>query len=813
MDSLVQDIRVGIRQLLARPALTAIAAVTLALGIGANTAVFSVVNSVLLRPLPYPDSGGLLRVSEDRPLGRGRPMAILTNETYHAWLERTATLDQIAAYSPRAYTLTGRGEARRLLGASVSAALFPMLRTSPALGRSFTPGEEAPPANRVVVLSDAAWRNLFDGDPGVVGRSMTLDGNAHEVVGVMPPGFFFPDHDAEIWTPHFVPPPSRDPRERSVFAFAALARLKPGVSLQQAEAEGRTVVRGLFADAAGPRTPLDSTRPPDLQLIPLKEEMVRGIRPALLILMAVVVMVLLIAVVNLTNLLLARGAERRREIAIRAAIGAARWRLVRQFLIESLLLASLGAAAGLLLAWSLQRALPALAPENFPRLEELSLDGRVLLFTAAAAVVSGMLFGTAPALQALRVSLTRALGEAGYSGSNGLRFVRGNRTRLTLAIGELAIAVLLLVGAGLLARSFATLIDVDPGYDPSNVLTTRLTLPPSTYSGERAAQFYDRLLEQVTALSDVASAGTVSTLPLSPGLMMVAFDLPGRGADAGPATASLRVVSAGYLEAMRLRLIAGRPLAASDNGGSRPVVVVNEAFVRTYFPGERLIGRELPVFREPSEVVGIVGDVRHAGLDSAPQPEVYVTYRQSEQMRAAGAYLVVRSRRDPMALVPALRSAVRSIDPDIPLESVMSMEARLSASVAQPRFYAVLLGGFAALALALAVVGVYGVLSYSVRQRRREIGVRMAVGADAGDVLRLVMRQGAAMIAVGLALGLGAALLASRVLTTLLFGVTARDPVVFAAVAVLLGAVGLLACYLPARGASRIDPLDALRSN
>ena len=812
MDSLVQDIRVGVRQLTARPLLTSVAIFTLALGIGANTAVFSVVNTVLLRPLPYPDSGGLLRVSEDRPLGRGRPMAIITNETYHGWLERTQTLDAIAAYSPRAYTLTGRGEARRLFGASVSAALFPMLRTPPALGRSFRPDEEPPPANRVVILSDATWRSLFGGDPAAVGRSMILDGQAHEIVGVMPPGFFFPDHDAEIWTPHFVPPPSRDPGERNLFAFAALARLKPGATLPEAQAEGRMVVQALAADRPQVRTPLDAERPPDLRLIPLKDEMVREVRPALLILTAVVVMVLLIGVANLANLMLARGAARRREVAIRAAIGAGRWRLTRQFVVESLLLAAAGGVAGLLLAWSLQRALPAVAPADFPRIEELALDGRVLAFTLAIAVVSGLLFGMAPALQAARVNLIGALSESGSSGSSGLRFVRGNRTRLTLAIAEVAIAVVLLVGAGLLARSFVRLIDVDPGYDPSNVVTARLTLPPAAYSGEQAHQFYDGLLERLAALPEVERAGTVSTLPLSPGLMMVAFDLPGRPPDEGPATASLRVVSPGYLEAMGLRLIEGRALAGGDRAGSRRVVLVNESFVRTYFPGERLIGRELPVFRDPSEVVGIVADVRHAGLDTDPQPEVYVTYRQSEMMRSPGAYLVVRAKADPVALVPALRAAVRSIDPDLPLEGVMTMEARLSASVAQPRFYAALLAAFAALAVALAVVGVYGVLSYSVLQRRREIGVRMAVGADASAVLRLVMRQGAVMIAAGLAIGLAASLLATRALTAFLFGVTPRDPAVFAAVLLGLGAVGLLACYLPARRAARIDPLEVLRT-
>jgi predicted permease len=813
MDSLVQDLRVGLRQLTARPGFALLAVLTLALGIGANSAVFSVVNTVLLRPLPYPESEGLLRAIEERPVNRGRRMAAITNETYHAWLERTATLDALAAYSPRAYTLTGRGEARRVLGASVSAALFPMLRAVPALGRAFAAAEEAPPANRVAILSHAAWQSMFSGDPGAVGRTLTLDGYPHEIVGVMPPRFFFPDHDAEIWTPHFVPLPSRNPNERNVSAFAALARLRPGVSIEQAQAEGRTVLQGLFSNGGRTMTPLDAGPPPDLRLVPLKDELVRDVRPALVLLMAVVVLVLLIAVVNLANLLLGRGAARGREVAIRAAIGAGRWRLARQFLTESLILATLGAAAGLLLAWWLQRLLPAVAPEDFPRLEELALDGRVLLFTLAVSLVSGVLFGTAPAMQAIGVDLAPALGQAGYRGSSGLRFVRGNRARLALAVGEIAIAVVLLVGAGLLAKSFVRLTDVDPGYDPANVLTARITLPPASYADGRASQYYDRLLEQLQAVPGVAAVGTVGTLPLSPGLMLVAFDLPGR-ADAGdgpPATASLRVVSAGYFAALGLRIVEGRPLAGTDRAGTRPVILVNETFVRTYFPGTRLVGRELPVFREPSEVVGVVGDVKHAGLDTAPQPEVYVSYRQSRQLRAAGAYLVVRSEADPMALVPALRTAVQSIDPDIPLESVMTMDARLAASVSQPRFYAALLVGFAGLALTLAVVGVYGVLSFSVLQRRREIGVRMAVGASATDVLGLVLRQGGRLVLAGLALGLAAAAIGSRALHALLFGVEPRDPAVFAAVAAILGAVGLLACYLPARRAARTSVLEALR--
>lgn len=813
MDAIVQDIRTGLRLLARQPGFAAVAILTLALGIGANTAVFNVVNSVLLRPLPYPDSDGLLRVSEDRPFGRGRPMAVLTNETYHPWLERTQTLDALAAYSPRAYTLTGRGEARRLQGAAVSAALFPMLRATPALGRVFAAAEEKPGANRLVILSHGAWRAHFGSDPRSVGRTVTLDGNPHEIVGVMPPWFAFPTADAEIWTPYFVPSPSRNPNERNVFAFSALARLKPGVSLEQAQAEGATVVKGLAADSPRVRTPLDPDGPPTLRLVPLKDEMVRQVRPALLILTAAVVLVLAIVVANLANLLLARGTVRQREIAIRAAIGAGRGRLVRQLLTESVLLAAAGAAAGLLLAWWLQRVLPMVAPDDFPRLDELAIDGRVLLFTLVVSVTTGVLFGIAPALQGIRIDLTRALSEAGGVGSGGFRFGRGNRTHLALAIGEIALAAVLLVGAGLLVKSFVRLMTIDPGYDPANVMTARLAPPPAKYRDtQTSARFYDRLLERVAALPGVEAAGTVNTLPLSPGMMMVAFNLPGRPPTGqGPPTASVRIVSPGYSRAMGLRVIDGRPLSEIDRSGGRPVILVNERFVQTYFPGERLVGRELPVFKKPSEVVGIVADVRHTGLDTEPQPEVYVTYHQSEQMRAGGAYLVVRTTADPTSLAPALRAAVRSIDPDIPLEGVMTMDARLSASVAQPRFYAVLLAGFAALAVTLAAVGVYGVLSYSVQQRTREIGVRMAVGADAGDVLRLVFGQGAVLVAIGLACGLGAALPVTRALTTLLFGVTARDPTVFAGVAVLLGAVALAACYVPARRAARVDPLVALR--
>jgi len=424
-----------------------------------------------------------------------------------------------------------------------------------------------------------------------------------------------------------------------------------------------------------------------------------------------------------------------------------------------------------------------------------------------------MLFGLAPVAQGLRIDLSRALSAAG-GGSGGFRFGRGDRARLVLAIGEIAVTVVLLVGAGLLLESFRRLMDVHPGYDPRNVMTARLTLPQASYATPGAsAEFVDQVLEHLAGRPEVIAAASAGTLPLGRGMMVVAFDLPNRPptADQGPATAAVRTVSPGYLRAMGLRLVDGRWLTDADARGERRVIVVNESFVRTYLPGEKIVGRELPVFDRPSEVIGIVGDVRHAGLDAEPQPEVYVSHRHSETARSTGVFIVIRTSGDPTAVVPALRAAVKFVDPNVPLESVMPMEARLSASVARPRFYAMLLAAFATLALTLASVGVYGILSYSVSQRRREIGVRMAMGAEARDVLRLVLGQGAGAVAVGLLLGLGAAAVAARALSGLLFGVTARDPAVFAGVTVLLGSIALVACYVPAHRAARVDPLEALR--
>ncbi len=811
MDTFLQDIRHGLRVLIKSPGFTAVALGTLTLGIGATTAVFGVVNATLLRPLPYPDADRLVRIQEEHPMNRGREMpAFMTSDTLEAWRENPQAIDQIAGYTGRSFTYQDESEPVRVRGAAVSPALFPLLRATAWLGRVFTEDEEASAAQPVAVLSYARWQTRHDADPRVLGRLITLDDVSYSVIGVMPEGFYFPDRETEIWIPLTLTTPQQRPGQRFIIAFSGLARLKDGVSLAQAEAEGQTIV--------GRQAPLaPGMAAPTLRLVGFHDEMVGDVRPALLALMAAVGFVLLIATANLANLLLARGAARQRELAVRAAIGAGRGRLIRQLVTESVALSVIGGGLGLAAAYWILGVLPSFAPAGIPGLGEAGIDATVLAFALAASVGAGVLFGTVPALQASRFDLVRALNEGAAQMGGGFRFRRGNRTRSVLVVAEVALALMLLVGAGLLVRSFVTLATVDPGFDPTNVLTVELNLPRPQYSDLTAANaLFDQVLERTAGRPGVEAVGLVSSLPLTPGESLIAFRIQGQAAPTSReemTAARPQLVSPGYLDAMGLRLVAGRFVTDQDTDSSPRVFVVNEAFASAYFPGEEVVGQRLNLGRgEPTEIVGVVGDVHHRGLDSRPQPELYFSYRQSLSGQGAPrASIVARTTGDPLALVPFLRQDILDLNPSLPIDNVMTMEARLSSSVAQPRFYALVLGVFAAGALALAMVGIYGVLAYTVSRRSREIGLRMALGADGGRIRNLVIRQGALLVGVGVAFGLAGALVTTRALESLLFGVTTLDLPTLIAVPVVLVTVAIVACYVPVRRATRVNPMDALR--
>ena len=811
MDTFLQDIRHSLRVLIKNPGFTAVALGTLTLGIGATTAVFGVVNATLLRPLPYPDADRLVRIQEEHPMNRGREMpAFMTSDTLEAWRENPQAIDQIAGYTGRSFTYQDESEPVRVRGAAVSPALFPLLRATAWLGRVFTEDEEASAAQPVAVLSYARWQTRHDADPRVLGRLITLDDVSYSVIGVMPEGFYFPDRETEIWIPLTLTTPQQRPGQRFIIAFSGLARLKDGVSLAQAEAEGQIIV--------GRQAPLaPGMAAPTLRLVGFHDEMVGDVRPALLALMAAVGFVLLIATANLANLLLARGAARQRELAVRAAIGAGRGRLIRQLVTESVALSVIGGGLGLAAAYWILGVLPSFAPAGIPGLGEAGIDATVLAFALAASVGAGVLFGTVPALQASRFDLVRALNEGAAQMGGGFRFRRGNRTRSVLVVAEVALALMLLVGAGLLVRSFVTLATVDPGFDPTNVLTVELNLPRPQYSDLTAANaLFDQVLERTAGRPGVEAVGLVSSLPLTPGESLIGFRIQGQAAPTSReemTAARPQLVSPGYLDAMGLRLVAGRFVTDQDTDSSPRVFVVNEAFASAYFPGEEVVGQRLNLGRgEPTEIVGVVGDVHHRGLDSRPQPELYFSYRQSLSGQGAPrASIVARTTGDPLALVPFLRQDILDLNPSLPIDNVMTMEARLSSSVAQPRFYALVLGVFAAGALALAMVGIYGVLAYTVSRRSREIGLRMALGADGGRIRNLVVRQGALLVGVGVAFGLAGALVTTRALESLLFGVTTLDLPTLIAVPVVLVTVAIVACYVPVRRATRVNPMDALR--
>ena len=807
MSGLVQDLRYGLRMLLRSPGLSAAAILALALGIGANTAIFSVVNAVMIRPLPYDDPSRLLAIYQTwarDPSGHKG----LSEDDVVALRGATGTLARVAAYAnPGAggLTLADGAGAELVRGTRATWELFDVLGTPPLLGRVFLPEDDRDDADPVVVLSHALWMRRFAGDPAVVGRSVVVDGRPHTIAGVMPPGFRFPrDGAADLWAIFRV----RPSESRPPYYIRAIARARPDAGPGAIAAELQAIRQRI--QERFPESPGDWT----LRSGPLKDEMVGDVGPSLLILLGAVALVLLIATANIANLLLARATARRKEIAIRRALGAGRMRLARQLLTESLLLAGAGGLLGVVLALWGTDILVALGPRGLPRREEIGLDDGVLLYTAIVTVASGLLFGLAPVLTATRSRLSAALGDGGRGATDHA----GRRLRNALVVGEVALAVTLLGGAGLLIKSLLRLEQVNPGFDTGNILTASLTLPAARYdSGAARSAFFERLVERAERLPGVEAAAVSMALPPHLLVMTNPYTVEGRPAPPGRSATAVPhlLISPGYFRALGVPLVRGRLFTAADVDGAPFVVVINDVMARQVFPGEDPVGRRLQLGdfdpRAPwGTIVGVVGDVKYSGLDQAPRPTMYTPYVQDSWWPAM--YLVVRSRLEPAALARAVRAEVAALDTEVPVARVHTMRELLGESVDAPRFRTTLLGLFAAAALVLAVVGIYGILSYTVGQRTQEIGIRMAMGARGRDVLALVLRQGMALAGLGIGLGLAGAFAVSRALAGLLYGVRPGDPATLAAVGLLMGVVALVACALPARRAARVDPMVALRS-
>jgi putative ABC transport system permease protein len=805
MDTLLQDLRYGARALARSPGFTAVAALTLALGIGANTAIFSVVHAVLLRPLPYREPDRLVLAWETRGPRRGG----VTAPDYVDWKAQNQVFETLAARDAITANLTGTQDPERVEGRRVTADYLPMLGVRPERGRLFTADEDRPGASHVVVLSHGLWERRFGADPALLGRSIRLDGEPYQVLGVMPAGVGLPGADEEFWVPLAITP--EELRQTGNHRLVVVGRLRPGVSREQAEAEMKAIARRIEPVRPHSNTGISAV------LVPLREGLVGDVRSPLLLLLGAVGFVVLIACGNVANLLLARAAGRQREIAVRASLGASRGRVVRQLLVESLLLALVGGVAGVVVGgWGID-ALVRTLPAEVPRVSDVRLDATVLGFTLLLSLATGVLFGLVPALRASRLDLTASLKE----GARTMGGVAHARLRAGLTVSQVALALLLLVGAGLLIKSFARVQEVKAGFDANQVLTFRLALPEARYREPvQVAGFYRDLLERAHAIPGVSAAGAVSHLPLDNPGASISFWVEGRPRPAPERTDTtrFRAASPGYFQAMSVPVVRGRGLDERDGEGTPRVGVINQTMARRHFAGQDPIGQRLTLdddATEPLEIVGVVGDVRHFGLDAEPQPELYLSYAQATPLfwkwQDRSLNLVLRTAGDPADVAPAVRGLVRGADPDLPVIALRPMTQVMADSLATRRVYMRLLALFAALALALAAVGIYGVLSYAVARRTGEVGLRMALGATRADVLRLVVGEGLKLTGAGIILGLVAAVGLTRVLVALLFEVSPTDPLTFAAVACLLAAVAVLASYLPAHRATRVDPLVALR--
>ncbi len=802
MASALQDLRYGARLLVRSPGFSLVAIMALAIGIGANTAIFSVINTLLVQRLPYRDADRLAIVWEHNTV-RGNRSNVVGPANFIHWREMNQVFEDLATVTiTYSVTVTGNGDPEELQAQSISAELFQILGVQPALGRGFTAAENVP-GTRSIVISDRLWKRRFGSDRTILEKPIVSQGTPYTVVGVMPPGFSFLDKSVDVWLPIGFTAQSRIPRGRSL---TVVGRLKPGLTVERAQLDMTQVSAQLTQMFPDFNTGWTS------RVVPLREQLTGDVRPALLVLAGAVAFVLLIACANVANLLLARAGARQRELAVRAALGAARARLVRQLLAESLVLSAIGGVFGLLLAWWALGFLRAVVAERLPiqRLEMVGIDMSVLLFTVVASLSCGLVFGVVPALTASGTSLTNSLKEGGRSGSGS----RGNRMRGAFVVVEVALALVLLVGAGLLLRSFMRLLDQHPGFDSSRIVTMRLSLPGARYGtdGQRM-QFLTRFFQQVDALPGVEASGAISFLPLT-GLgaatRMEIMGQPKPPTGQEPVT-DVRVITHDYLETMGVPLLKGRLFNEQDAADAKGRVVINETMARRHWPNEDPIGRRVRISWDAveDEVIGVVGDVKHSGLDAEPRAMTYWPYVRN----AYGTMTVtVRTAGDTGRVVSSIVGLVRQLDPELVVANVKTMDEVVSNSVAQRRLTMLLLTIFAATALLLAAVGIYGVIAYSVTERTQEIGIRMALGAQRGDVLRMVVRQALVLAVAGIVIGGVGALLLTRLMEGLLFRVKPADPVTFAVVSSILAAVALLASYIPGRRATRVDPVIALRA-
>ncbi|HSE98986.1 MAG TPA: ABC transporter permease [Blastocatellia bacterium] len=801
MGILWQDIKYGVRMLLRQPVFTVVAVLTLAMGIGANSAIFSVINAVLLRPLALHEPERIIKIWESKPEGFTGTASV---PNLVDWREQNDVFTNIAAYQFANFSLQGQDYPERVRGLTATPDLFDVLGVAPQIGRTFTSEEDQAGSHRVVVLSHRLWQRNFGGDREIVGREVMLNGESYTVVGVMPASFIFPGQTTELWVPLVFTETQR--ASRGTHAFFAIGRLKPGVTFEQAQEQMIAIASRIeqqYPNEQALRSVL---------LIPLQEETVRFIRPALFVLLGAVGLVLLIACTNVANLQLARASARRREIAIRTALGAGRGRLARQFLTESVMLSLAGGAVGLLLALWGGSALVSMASGFLPRASEIGLDGRVLVFTFIMSLLTGVVFGLAPAFYCSKTDVQKALKEGGSAGEGPQR----NWIRSILVVGEVAAALVLLIGAGLLIKSFARLQQVDSGLRPENVLTLSIALPQAKYPTQQTTVgFYNQLLERVSGLPGVESAGIINFLPMQQWGFNGDITIEGQGPypPGQSPLAEYRAASPDYFRALGISLIAGRLFDERDQENSQKVIIINQELVRRYMLGEDPIGRRIRAFGSDwRTIVGVVRDVKQSGLMRNVMPEIFLPYTQvpsASTMR--GMSLAARTATDPLQLADAIRAEVLAIDPAQPVYNVQPMEAVIANSISDRRLNMVLLSIFAGLALLLAIVGVFGVMSYTVTQSTREIGIRMALGAKTTDVLRLVVGQGLMLTGVGVVIGAGAAVALTRLMASLLFGVGATDFMTYAAAIVALVIVAAIACYLPARRATKVDPMIALR--